>query len=70
MRKELLVNKYSMKRVSIKKLSNIRMAAGNEKLYPTVIFDGIVHDWVAIGWIKIREATDKDYEKYPVAMET
>ena len=41
------------------------MAGGNEEKYTAVIDNGILKEWVAIGWIDIREATEKDYEKFP-----
>jgi len=51
-------------KVSAKKLSNIAMVNGNEKKYKIVIDNGIVKEWVGIGWIKIRKATKAD--KYPI----
>jgi hypothetical protein len=57
-----------MKTVRSSELQTIRMTAGNEKKYPTVIDDGVVKDWVAIGWIDMREATKEDYEKFPVVV--
>lgn len=30
-----------------------------------VICDGMVSQWVGIGWIKVREATKADYENIP-----
>lgn len=55
-----------MEKVKASELSTIKMTCGNEKKYKTVIDDGIIKDWVAIGWIDVREATEKDYEKIPV----
>ena len=40
------------------------MVNGNEKKYKIVIDNGIVKEWVGIGWIKIRKATKAD--KYPI----
>ncbi len=37
-------------------LSNFKMAAGNEKLYPAVVDSGYVKSWVGIGWITERKA--------------
>lgn len=44
-----------MKKKTIKRneLSNIRMAAGNEKRISKVICDGHVKEWVGIGWIDL-----------------
>ncbi len=55
-----------MRTVKASELSNLRMAAGNEKKYSAVIDDGILKEWVAIGWIDIRPAEESDYEKFPV----
>ena len=49
-----------MKTVKATELSKFRMAGGNEEKYTAVIDDGILKEWVAIGWIDIREATEKD----------
>lgn len=48
-------------------LSNIRMVAGNENRFLTVIVDNIVRRWVAIGWTSHEKATDKDRKLYPEA---
>jgi hypothetical protein len=55
-----------MKTIKRFELSNLRMAAGNEKKYSTVVIDGQVKRWVGIGWITEREATDADRATYPV----
>lgn len=57
-----------MKTVKRSKLSNLRMAAGQEKHYDVVILDGRVKEWVGIGWIDLREAADKDKKKYPTVV--
>jgi len=54
-----------MKTVKATELSKFRMAGGNEKKYKAVIDDGILKEWVAIGWVDLRQATEKDYEKFP-----
>ena len=41
------------------------MTAGNEKKYDAVIDNGTLKEWVGIGWVDVREATQKDYEKFP-----
>jgi len=50
-------------------LSNIRMIDGNEQKYDTVIQDGVLMEWVGIGWIGVRDATPEDNEKYPVVID-
>ena len=58
--------RVKMETVRATELSKLRMAGGNEMKYPAVIDDGILKEWVAIGWIDLREATPKDYKKFPV----
>jgi len=57
-----------MKTVKLSELTNIRMAAGNEKKYSKIIIDGKVKEWVAIGWMDIDEKPDK--RKYPVVVDS
>jgi hypothetical protein len=52
--------------VEATELSNIRMAGANEKKYQAVIDNGILKEWVAIGWVDLRKATDTDHKKFPV----
>lgn len=56
-----------MKTVKRSELSNIRMVAGNEKKYQKIILDGVVKEWVAIGWIEIDDYPDTD--KYPTVID-
>ena len=58
-----------MKTVRRSEISNIRMAAGNEKKYSMVILNGGLKEWVGIGWIPIRSATDDDRKKWPTVAE-
>ena len=46
-------------------LSNFKMAAGNEKRISKVILDGMLKEWVGIGWVDLRRATAADLKKYP-----
>lgn len=55
-----------METVKATELSKLKMAAGNEKKYEAVIDNGILKEWVAIGWVDLREATDEDFKKFPV----
>jgi len=57
-----------MEIVNAKELQNIRMAGHNEKKYPVVIDEGIVKEWVAIGWVDLRPAAKDDYKKYPTVV--
>jgi len=52
-----------MKTVKRNELSNIRMVAGNEKKYSMVILNDHLKEWVGIGWVVIRLATDEDRKK-------
>ena len=58
-----------MRTVMRSELTNIKMVAGNEKNYSTVIIDGIVKDWVGFGWVGDTEATDEDRAKFPQMVE-
>lgn len=54
-----------MKKIKRSELSNLRMVAGNEKKYSIVIIDGILKEWVGIGWVDEGRATKSDKIKYP-----
>lgn len=55
--------------VPVSKLSTLRMAAGNERLYSRVILQGAVMFWVGIGWVNEGPAQEKDFEVYPVVID-
>jgi hypothetical protein len=55
-----------MKTVQAKEVSKFKMVGGNEKKYKAVIDDGILKEWVGIGWVDVRKATKKDFEKFLV----
>jgi len=57
-----------MKTVKREKLSNLLMVCGNEEKYDIVILDKTVKEWVGIGWVDVRTATEEDYDKYPVVV--
>jgi hypothetical protein len=59
----------SAKTVKRSELSNLRMTAGNEKKYSMVILEGILKEWVGIGWVGEDKATDEDRKKYPTAID-
>ena len=50
-------------------LETARMGDGAGKP-DKVIVDGVLMAYVGIGWIRLREATDADYQTYPVAVDT
>ena len=55
-----------MKRKTIDafELSTLRMGDGEGK--PDIVIDnGICKEYVGIGWVKIGEAEESDYDKYP-----
>ena len=58
--------KKIIKKVPAAELSKFRMAAGNEKKYRMVIDEGTLKEWVGIGWVDIREATETDHQKFPI----
>ena len=41
------------------------MTTGGEDRISKIILDGVVKEWVGIGWIDIGEAEPEDYLKYP-----
>ena len=41
------------------------MVNGNETKYKIVIDNGVLKNWVGIGWIELRKATPQDQDKYP-----
>ena len=50
--------------VKRRKCSTLLMGDGGGK-EKTVIDDGWVKDYVGIGWLTLRPATEDDYKKYP-----
>jgi hypothetical protein len=56
------------KTVKRSELTNLKMVAGNEKRYSTVIIDGYVKDWVGFGWVTLDKATAADKKKFPTAV--
>jgi len=58
-----------VKTVHIKNLSTIAMTTGGEKKYTKVIHNGILKEWVGIGWVDIRKATARDRATYPTVKE-
>ena len=64
------MSKHSkIKTVKRSELSTVRMVAGNEKKYSMVILNDGLQEWVGIGWIYIRLATDDDKKDYPIVEE-
>jgi hypothetical protein len=54
-----------MKTVARSRLSTPAMIAGGELKYTKVIMNGVLKEWVGIGWIELRQATPADIKKYP-----
>ena len=52
--------------VSFRTVSNVAMVAGGEDLVRRVIHDGVVKEWVGIGWITLDDSPDPDI--YPVVV--
>lgn len=57
-----------MKTINISELNKISMAA-NKNSPKKVIRDGRVFEYVGIGWINTREATENDLENIPTAID-
>ena len=45
------------------------MVAGNEEKFSMVIDDGQLKEWVGIGWVHIRLATDEDRLNFPTVID-
>lgn len=54
--------------VPAEELSNLRMAAGNEKVYDKVVDEGTLKEWVGIDWFEVRKATAADKKLYPTVL--
>lgn len=44
------------------------MVAGGEKKHPVVIHDGMVKQWVGIGWVTEGKAKAADRKAYPTVV--
>lgn len=53
------------KPVKYRDVSTIAMVARNEGKIKKIIHEGEVKEWVGIGWVTLRKATDLDYRKIP-----
>lgn len=58
-----------MNTVKKSELTTLRMVQGNERLYPKVIIEGVLREWVGFGWIPLGPATEEDLKKYPRVVE-
>ena len=52
--------------VPLSKLNNLSMVAGYEKRVHKVIHNGVLKEWVGIGWVTL-EHEKPDPDKHPVA---
>jgi hypothetical protein len=50
--------------------SRLAMIAGGELQHPTIIEGNLVLQWVGIGWIPLREATQEDRNTLPTLIES
>jgi hypothetical protein len=57
-----------MKTIPFKEVINIAMVSRNEGKIKNVIHEGILKEWVGIGWIDLRKATKADKDKYPTVV--
>lgn len=60
---------WKQRQVKRSALSTLRMVAGNEKKYNTVIDNGELRTWVGIGWINDGTATKQDKGKFPIVID-
>ena len=51
--------------VKASELTTLKMSCGNAKKFSRVIEDGMVKNWVGIGWVTEHKATAKDMLRYP-----
>ena len=52
--------------VNASDLSLLKMVAGGEKRHKIVVdTDGILKEWVGMGWINLRAASQADRERWP-----
>lgn len=56
------------KTVTLRDVSTIAMVNRNELKITHVIDEGILKQWVGIGWIDLRKATKKDRAVYPIVV--
>lgn len=54
--------------VEARELSLLAMVGGKEGKYRIVVDKGVVKQWVGIGWIELRKATETDLDTYPVVV--
>jgi hypothetical protein len=50
--------------------STVAMVAGGEDRIQYVIKSGKLKQWVGIGWVDVREATEQDYYTYPTVIKS
>jgi len=55
------------KTVSLSELTMRKMAAGNEKLYPKIIHEGVVKEWVGVGWLVGDPPSPQEKKTIPLA---
>jgi len=58
-----------MKELSRGEVSTLRMVAGNEDQISKVIDGVLLKEWVGIGWVTLRNATDQDKKNYPTLID-
>ena len=58
-----------MKTVKASDCDTMKMVAGNEKKFTTIIHNGHRKHWVGFGWVDEGEATDEDKKKFPTVLD-
>lgn len=64
---KIMGKKNKIKTVKRKEVTNFGMLTGGEKKYTKIIIDGVVKEWVGIGWVSIDD--EPDTNKYPVLID-
>ena len=57
-----------MKTIPVARLGILAMTAGGERETSLVIHEGVVKEWVGIGWIELRDPTAEDRATIPQAI--
>lgn len=60
---------YLGKTIAFSKINNLSMVTKGEKKIQRVIIQGRLKEWVAIGWLDQRHATEEDRKLYPTVVE-
>jgi hypothetical protein len=69
-RSPIVVKRNGRKEVRAEECSSFKMVSGNEKRLTRVIDDGVVKNWVGIGWVSEGSASEADRGELPHVIRT